>query len=429
MCSATTAVADLVRRDRNIPGLGLLLDSAALLDALNCRGYALNVEAISPNYLRYKAGMNCLVRYELSMAGKLVTGYAKAHGADADAKLSKAIERPMVDGVSGPGRMILAGQKIIVSTFPNDAKLPSLLRLGDDSFRRRIFGRVFDQDPNWHGTRITRVLNYKPERRFVARITAANGASALTKFYTNSGFLKARGVSRKLYGDKWYRAPQIAGMSKKHAVIAYHWLEGSSLRDLLNERAMSKSDIASMAIVLAEFHASKPRGLVEQDLSVQARRLKAIGDQVGWLLPHLKQRATILATEFAEWLGNLKFTARPIHGDFYDKQVVVNDGEVILIDLDAVALGNPLADLGSYVAHLYRHQVSDGLNGEEVEMQQKTLVSSYESAAGKINAAQLKKYTGLSLFSLLHHPFRDWSDDWPEQTEKLLERVESLFLC
>jgi hypothetical protein len=59
-------------------------------------------------------------------------------------------------------------------------------------------------------------------------------------------------------------------------------------------------------------------------------------------------------------------------------------------------------------------------------MQRDTLIGAYERVTGSVRTEQLNRYTALGLFALIHQPFRDWSPDWPAQTELLLNRVETL---
>lgn len=426
--NAIDAAADLVRRDVSIPGLGLMLDPSRLLTELGEKLDCSQVEDIKLAYIRYKPGMNCLARYELSADGHSIIAYAKAYGQDATGKISKSAERPVIDGKLGPGRVVLEDHQIIFSTFPNDAKLASLRCLNDVEFRQRLFRRLFGQDSAWYDSRPTRALNYKPERRYVARFTRSDGKSALLKFYSRSGYAKARIISRKFgrSGERFY--PETIGRSKKHAVVAYHWQPGTTLRQLSNEGELKLDSIAAAAGALAEFHASERGGLIPIEAGEQAARLSAHAEQAGILLPQLRQRANRVAQQLTEWRAGLEPVLLPVHGDFYDKQVIVCDGNARLIDLDAARMDDPLLDLGSYIAHLERQAVSYAMAGIDVETHRKTLIRAYEQAAGHACMAQLNKYIALGLFDLIHQPFRDWAQDWPAQTEQLLERVEALMV-
>ena len=425
--NALTATSDLIRKDSSIPGLGLLLDPARLLEGLHTQLDISRVDSIKLNYLRYKPAMNCLARYELHTHGQTICAYAKAHGQDAGIKVDKSRERSVVDGILGPGRVVLEDRQIIFSTFPNDAKLVNLQCLSDTTYRKRLFNRVFGPDSEWQESALGETLNYKPERRYVVRLNRADGEYALAKFYTRSGYARAHAISRKLTRSRHGFFPEIIGRSKKYMVVAYRWQPGTTLRQLNTDGTLSSSDLVATAEALAEFHASGSDGLAIPEPGVQLARLGELANQLGVLLPHLDQRAKSAARKLAHWLDTEAPVRQPVHGDFYDKQAIANNGKVKLIDLDAACLGNPLLDLGSYIAHLERQVGNHAISATMLETQKDTLLSAYEQLTGSICADHLNRYIALGLFDLIHQPFRDWSLDWPAQTELLLERVEALF--
>lgn len=422
-----TARSDLVRRDSAISGLALLLEPARLLAGLQSSLDVGQVENIELNYLRYKPGMNCLARYDLAVDGQRVTAYAKAHGSDARIKIGKSMERPVSDGVLGPGRVVLRDHQVIFSTFPNDAKLVSLQSLSEPRFYRRLLERIFGSNHQWLDSTPGTALNYKPERRYVTRLMRPDGVSSLVKFYSSGGYARARTISRKLTRNRDSFYPETFGRSKKYRVVAYRWQPGKTLRQLHNDGALSTSDLMATAGSLAEFHNSGSSGLSRPGREEVSRRLDAVADQLAILLPPLERPAKTMANRLAEWVQTDTQAVTPVHGDFYDKQVVVNDGEVRLIDLDSACLGDPLMDLGSYVAHLERLAINHGISAEEAEIQREILVGAYERLVGSISRSQLDRHIAMSLFTLIHHPFRDWARDWPVQTRRLLERVEKLY--
>ena len=422
-----TATSDLLRRDRSIPGLGVILDPVQLLECLRSQLDISKVDEIKLDYLRYKPSMNCLARYALKTHGSTICAYAKAHGQDAGSKVEKSRDRPAISSALGPGRIILKDQQIIFSTFPNDAKLFNLQCLSDTTYRKRLFTRVFGADSQWRESVPSETLNYKPERRYVTRLKRPDGQESLAKFYTNSGYIKANTISRKLNHIRFSYCPATLGRSTKYNVVAYQWQPGTTLRQLNICGELSSSDLIATAGSLAEFHASACGGLENPDPGVQAGRLDALAVQLGVLLPQLGERAKSAAQKLASWLDEQTVVRQPVHGDFYDKQAIVNDGKVKLIDLDAACLGNPLLDLGSYIAHLERQVGNHALSAIEVETQKNTLIGAYEQLSSQICMHDLNRYTALGLFFLIHHPFRDWSPDWPTQTVRLLERVEYLF--
>lgn len=426
---AISAAADLVRRDGGIPGLGSILDPARLLTILSRELNGSRIEAFELVYLRYKPGMNCLARYDLRAGGHTINAYAKAYGQDAAVKLDKSGQRTVVDGILGPGQVVLKEQQIVFSTFPNDAKLASLQRLSNPDSQQRLFNRVFGPESEWQDCKPGPVLNYKPERRYVTRLIRADGHSALLKVYSRGGYGKARVISRKLGANPDGFYPETIGHSKKHAIIAYRWQPGTTLRQLSNDGQLSPSDVATAAGSLADFHASKQTGLLPLQPDEQAQRLDAHAQQMGFLLPHLKPRTMRVARQLSEWLAGRVPVRQTVHGDFYDKQAIVKNGKVRLIDLDAARLDSPLLDLGNYIAHLERQASGHAVATSNAAIHKDTLVSAYEQSAGSLCTDQLNKYIALGLFDLLHQPFRDWMPDWPAQTEHLLDRVETLLVA
>jgi len=425
--NAQTATSSLVRRDFGIPGLGLLLNPVRLLEELT--GY-LDIDQVDEfrlNYLRYKPDMNCLARYQITANGCITYAYAKAHGSDAGNKIRKAVERPVFNGVLGPGRVVLGASQIVFSSFPNDSKLASLRCIDDLAYRERLFYRVFGPESEWRGSTIGEGLNYKPERRYVVRLERGDGKSALLKFYSDTGYAKARTISRKLSGSRPGFCPETLGRSKKHNVIAYQWQPGNTLRQLDIMGALTESDLSATAESLAEFHTSGRQGLSATDLDSLALQLHALAEQVAVLLPHLQKRAKGIVKQLVGWRSEQMNPRQPVHGDFYDKQVLVSDHKARLIDLDAACLDDPLLDLGGYIAHLERHAGDPGKMRMDTETHKDILISSYERIAGRVHIQQLNRYIALGLFGLIHQPFRDWSAEWPSETEQLLDRVESLF--
>lgn len=420
------STADLVRRDSRIPGLAVTLDPERLLTCLQTQMDISRVESINLNYLRYKPGMNCLARYEIHADGLAISAYAKAHGQDVRIKVDKSRDRPVIDGMLGPGRIVLDDQQIIFSTFPNDAKLTNLQCLGDTNYRQRLFNRVFGVESDWAASTLDEALNYKPERRFVVRLRRPDGEFATAKFYTRSGYAKAHTISRKLNKGLHGFCPKTLGRSKKYTVVAYRWQPGTTLRQLGTCGKLSNADLEATAGALARFHATSGDGLASPETGAQLEHLGALADQLGIILPHLAKRTKSVAQSLSQWLGGQVPVRQPIHGDFYDKQAIVNDGKVTLIDLDAAGLGNPIMDLGCYVAHLERQVGNHSMSASEAEAQKDTLIGAYENLTGSVCTDQLDHYIALGLFALIHHPFRDWSPDWPAQTELLLNRVETL---
>jgi len=409
---------DLVRRDPGISGLGLLLEPAQLREAVHARLGRAPIDEIRLDYLRYKPGVNCLARYEARVGGQSLLVHAKGHGSDKGVKLKKALKRPVVDTLIGPGRVLLEDAGVVFSVFPNDAKLLALLSLAEDSSRECLFGQVFGEESAWRGSRVAQVLNYKPERRLTLRAQRRDGESALVKFHAHSGWANPGTVSGE---------PLLIGESRRHAVMAYRWQSGTSLRDLGNGHELTADHLAATAGALAAFHAGAADAFTAPDRMGRRQHTISLAEQVAFLLPGLGDRARRLGKNLVRWLEDSSVETRPIHGDFKDEQVIVAAGNATLIDCDRACLGNPLMDLGNFRAHLERRIVSRELAPVAAARHWRWLLSAYENLSGPLPRDDLYRYVALGLFRQLDHPFRDCEPEWGAKMAILLELAETFF--
>ena len=369
------ADAALAQRDPALPGLALLLDADAIGSAINAALPLARLQQFEKIYLRYKPGMNCLAAYRAMHAGQSVLLHAKAHGPDAEIKLDKAEVRTQVGVGELPGRVVLAEQHVVVSFFPNDSKLKRLRRLGDATKLRSLLARLFPDEPQfWEGSLST--LAYKPERRYVCRLTASNGDQRVLRFHTPSGYA-ALTVPPEL--TRLRDGPRFSGRlnaDPELGVVVHEWIEGALLRSAYCAEERGEGDTAGLhwyadfvrrtGHALARMHAGTdavvPGVLALVDAShtgVSVRTLKdefnviaACRQGLAFLTPHALAEADSLAERLRLLLQQRTATQALIHGDFYGKQVLDTDQGVAFLDLDEVCLGHPAADLGLFMAHL-----------------------------------------------------------------------------
>ena len=413
----------LIRRETAIPGFRSLLHPGRLAALLES-GYGISgVQDLRLNYLRYKPGMNCIARFEILAGGEWSSGYAKALGAAAGVKLQKVRGRLDCSGPLGPSRIMLDAEQIMVCFFPNDAKLRSLCRLAERRSREELLSRVFKSHRGWEEAEFT-PLNYKPERRFVARFTNPAGECTVLKFYSQSEFEKVREFRKHLSDPAGVRIQKWIGGSKKHHVLAFSWLPGPILREHLDESGLDAVHQAGEAI--AHFHQSAQARLRKRNPWQKVSELKALARNLGNLMPELEP-AGELSLKLGHWWLAQDGPVLPIHGDFHDKQVVVGDDGVSLIDFDNAHLGDTLSDIGSLIAHWERNAINHQMEAGDIPAMASAFLDGYQNIRPGLNTHELNRYIALSLFQLLHQPFRDRMEDWPEQTSALLRRCSELF--
>lgn len=409
------ADSEVVSRDPSLPGLATLLDTEVLTHAL-ARETGRSIEQVELLYLRYKPGTNCLGAYRALIDGEWTSLYAKAHGADAQVKLEKALaERGFPDR-----RVALGPEGIVMCSFPDDVKLPVLARLGDPVAQANLMRRVFDGRAGMDTGALER-LAYKPERRYVARWVAHAG-EAVVKFYAGSGRVAARTGSRGVASCEVLRVARKIGGSKRHGVLAFEWLPGRNLRDVL-ARPEALAAIRLVGRALAELHAQSSPGVPGRDASGRIRELRELTDTLAVLCPGVGARAARVAGRVGARLSDEGVAATWIHGDLYDKQVLIDRDRVGIIDLDRAGSGDPRVDVGLLLAHLDRDVLMGRRGAGQCAEIEGELLDSYQEARGD-TLGPIGPYVAEALLHLAHHPFRLHLADWPARTDEIVDRAE-----
>jgi len=410
------ADADLIKRDDRLPGLATLLDADAFADAWRAQAAATDIESAELTYLRYKPATNCVASYRIRSAREIRTVYAKAYGADAATKLRKAQGRS-----SG---VVCADLGIAAFAFPEDVKLRTLSRLALPARRRALFARIFRGSEGRRDGAL-HTLGYKPERRYVARFEPEIGADALLKFYAPEGFPQAARNRKAFESRGVLRIAGRCGGSKRHGVLAFEWLRGTPLRDVLADPLADVAALSKVGAALAALHAQAGSALAPRNSQLESAQLRDLAATIGFLLPPLARRAASLAERVSTRLVRAGGAHCAIHGDLYDKQVLLGSERVAILDLDQAAHGDPRSDLGLFVAHLERDHLLGQLDASRVADASGALVQGYQEATG-VRVEELAAHVAGGLLRLAHHPFRNHTPGWPDHTVQILERVAEI---
>ncbi|MEZ4353740.1 MAG: aminoglycoside phosphotransferase family protein [Myxococcota bacterium] len=436
--------AGLVARDRALPGLETLLDEKRLHEALASRGFD-GIEALEADYVRYKPGTSCLVAYRFRLAGVPGRLHAITYGRRAEGKLEKAalLERRegggRTEAMLGAGGCLYAREaRALVCFHPFDPELPALARLHDPGRRTALLARIFDSrdgtgtgapgaDASWHPTfveaAVVEPLAYKPGRRFVARVSGASGPSAVLRLYASAGRHRRTRALRGLRNGEVLRVPTRVGGSKRHRATAVTWLAGESLRTRVRGgRPVGGSELEAVASAVAELHATPLDSLSGLGFRHPAEGLGEVETGLAALCPEQTERIASIRLRLEDVLATVECAEALVHGDLYDKQVVLCEDGVGIVDLDDLRRGDPREDLALVVAHWLRDGLVGAGRGEELVGR---WIAHYETCVGRAMPG-LAGFVAAALFRLAPHPFRGRSARWQSEVTALLDRVEGL---
>ena len=416
---------DLVHRDSAIPGLPMVLDPDAFADALRQAAPRADLRSAQIAYARLKPRRYCRVTYRLDVAGAPLDVDVRAcRPEDLDSWLEEG-NGSIVPGPLGPGRIVLQDRAIVVNVFPNDLKLPELQHLSDAAERQQSLRELLPEQPQLWPAEL-RCLRYRPERRFVAELRAADGSRSLLKSYTRKAYTRSKHNAHSFRSTGLLQIARPLGCSDGRRLIAYEWMPGRLLMDMCVAGEFDRKAVIRAGTALASLHGQKIEGLNVWTREAEAADLLSLAAELGYLCPNLADRADELGRRLAVELADAPAVRCPIHGDFSAHQVLVNPAGVAIIDLDWACYGDPADDLGNCLAQLECLALSGELSPGRVDLVRDTLLEGYTQASNQPLPERIGLYRSVKVFRRTRFPFRTREPDWAQHTASLLERAEDI---
>ncbi len=435
---------DLVSRDVALPGLATVLDPERIASELGAQGIE-STDPVELDYVRYKPGISCLVRFSTKDPDR--PAHVVTYGIDAQAKADKArtraIDHPLASVPNGHGGCFYSpDSRSLFSFFPYDPDIPSVSRLFAADQGEALRKRIFREAPTVPAGPL-RMLAYKPGRRLVVHLQS--GAQAMPP---SAGFEAASGefvlrfqdrfrqgrasrIIDRLQGDATLALPRRRGGSKRHCVAAVDWIEGTNFRDRLREAEKLPGDlIERVAAALHALHRQSDVLSAKDSAPSPAEGLHELALDLERLTPRLGDLAAGLVARIETALARIEPIRSLVHGDFYDKQVVLCDPSldprerIAIIDLDELRLGDPREDLALCQAHWERDAVMKQL-GQDPKALGEALFDAYQCRRESA-LPDLDVFVAAGLMRLAPHPFRTRSKDWQRQVAAILLRASEI---
>lgn len=415
------ADAAVVARDRDLPGLATLLDDAALHDVMSRAQPGTEFTAVRADYLRYKPGTNCLARLSLRANGVDTFGYAIAYRHDAERKIG--LGALGTNGSFGSDSK-LAREHIAIYLFPHDRRLPALSKLNDESATRRLLGRIapsFANDPALH----LQTLRYKPERRYVARLSIGDRPAAALKLYTFDAYRAARRAEKTISGMQSNCFARCLGHSNSHAALLFEWVEGAAPLLSLPGSGPTSDQLCSAANTIHRLHSQRSATLPMHSREEFLRQLEGQMVQLQWMF---EEQCTTLDSIFRAISNNLQEGAEPklvsCHGDLHPEQLVGGEAGPVLLDFDRACLAEAASDLG-YLWAEWRSR-DDHLSVEQRDALFDTWLRAYQSLNGTVDQDRIHAYAAARMVALAGECFRRRRVDWRSVARQRIEQAATI---
>ena len=392
----------LPARDPELPHLALALDTEQMrqefgrrLDRGDCRIASCEILRV-----RHKPGTNAMICYRVHIHDacsedkrtQVLTARLYPRGQSRE-RFRKASAGTLSAPACGPPLMHLEPMGMLVWAYPNDRKLTGMAVLDDENaLRETVLPPVVAA--HWEKSTaivsLTReIVHYVPEHGLMVRVDLEliepSGRQCswqiFGKHYTGGQGEQTFLTMQKLWASTARAAgaltiAQPLAYQPKHQILWQEALDGSTLVDVADLAGrMSQAGAAVAALHQSEIAVARELRLGDwiERLSQAKETLQRAHPQV---TSRLDATVTCLLRRSSELSG---YHPAILHADLHPKNMLATANGIALIDLDNVASGPPLADVGSMCASLYAGALLDGSDPARVQAAVAQFVAAYRA--------------------------------------------------
>jgi len=369
--------------DNKLPLLRVVTDLGVMRETLQRELPAfssgrLQLGHLNIKQLDYKPGKRCCVCYNLRVkesdsgneTRQLLLGVVEANGA-AEAKYLKEKNGGLFQPSFFPAIHWLPDLNMMLWAFPNDPKIKGLPRLFDHESLKKLLQQSLETlniEPGFALREVdTTLVKYVPQRRCTLRHVLkfekpvdADAAEVVIYSKIHSP-KKDNQPSFKLLQDVWNSpvcrsgrllVPEPLFFDRDLNAIFQRGLHGRNLDELLYE--IDLTDMAGkIGATLAALQQSSLPGLARRAPDYELQDCVAVKKRLSDISRVYETRLAYVDAELRKRQPHLTAVGQtPIHGAFRLTQLLLAEGKIAFIDFDDFSLGNPISDVGSFVAHL-----------------------------------------------------------------------------
>jgi aminoglycoside phosphotransferase (APT) family kinase protein len=166
--------------------------------------------------------------------------------------------------------------------------------------------------------------------------------------------------------------------------------------------------------------------LARRDSLKDARRVRRWAGVLAAIQPHLGARVARLRAKLVEALESQARVTGPIHGDFHPTNVMADGERITLVDLDEVACGDRMVDVGRFLAALRVSALRVTAQSFSLNAVGTAFLDEYLHRAPG-DERRVRLYEAAALLTSAAAPFRLQLPGWEEAATVLVEEAERAF--
>ena len=424
---------DLSSRDNSLPNLKLILDTEYIRSRISSSFPSIKLQKVQNVYVGYKPYNKCLVLHDLITEECTFRAYSQIYSSKEITKESKRLKDTIkvnnskTKGCQLTSKLSNSNDNILTYFLPIDRRLKNIAKLYDADLRNSLFNTKLPNNDELIDCEIV-PLNYKPEKRYVAKLTKNNYESSVIKLY-NKEFYKQAVLNADLYINTGsFKVPKFLKKINKLRCLIYKWVDGDNLNIHLFNNNPDLDIIKRVGSSLSDLNNQKITNQLKFDKKYFIYKLLSISQDVSYLLPNISVKLNKIVNRVSELLLRIPDVYVPIHGDFYSDQLIVDNkqGTVCLLDFDQSCLGHPAYDIGNFLAHYIKDSYKVGLNSDAFNDIKQSIIDGYRCKS-KINISdeEINVFTVACLIRLLTDPFKYRYESWDKSIYNLLEYINN----
>lgn len=436
--------------DPAFPGLATALDIDAVLELLR-RALPECQEELEPIGgaifdVQYKPGVNCTILYRLRFRNR-ATGRTASQLLSA--RLLRADESPpplpqelLARYETFPKRVIrtpmvyLPGPRMVACAFPIDASLPGLIDAFDQATLKQRLSRMWGP----RRVRVQRVaaepLGYTPGARAAILYEVLNEVreTGLPEVRRLVGKIDAYRKPARLFASAWalWRAakgrvrlaPPVGYIASANLWLQEH-VQGIRLADLAGSGAFVKP-VRQTARAIAAVHGLSLPVIWRRTPEKEAKAVHRWGNVLAAVHPDEARRVKRLRDRLASEMEARVQMVGPAHGDFHLANVLVGDNRVTLIDLDNMAYGDPLIDVGRFLASFRTSSLRVFGHPSGLAEEGEAFLEAYLAQVPE-DERRVRLFEAASLLRSASSPFRFQREGWEDGAAMILDEAERVF--
>lgn len=312
-----------------------------------------------------------------------------------------------VAGSIPDGAMVMEGDdgRIGLWRVPYDPVLPGLARALEPAVAARLL-----EDLGVHGPEVATALRaYRPGRRAVVSVHGRRRGIFLKLVKSRRRLAALHETHCRLAAH--VPVPASLGFSAELRLMVLQEMGGLTLRRALESESAALPAPQALDAVLEALPRPQTLDISQSPID----RLPGLAPLLATIAPQYRQRVD----EMLDEIGVDSAPAGvPVHGDFYEAQLMVDEGRIVgLLDVDTYGWGRRGDDPATMLGHLdlWRHL---SRHPERVRAYGAQLLSHWDSV---LDPVDMRRRTAAVLLTLAPGSFRVQSADWPSETAARLD--------